>query len=51
MVNTSTKDPYAFNGTALTEARPVNDLDVLSKEGDATSKNQKRFYIESYVCL
>ena len=50
MANTSTKDPYAFNGTALTEARPVNDLDVLSKEGDATSKNQKRFYIESYGC-
>lgn len=50
MANTSTKDPYAFNGTVLTEARPVNDLDVLSKEGDATSKNQKRFYIESYGC-
>lgn len=50
MANTSTKDPYAFNGTALTKARPVNDLDVLSKEGDATSKNQKRFYIESYGC-
>lgn len=50
MANTLTKDPYAFNGAALTEARPLNDLDVLSKEEDATSKIQKRFYIESYGC-
>jgi hypothetical protein len=43
MANTSNKDPYAFNRIALTEARPVNDFDVLSKEGYATSKIQKRF--------
>ena len=50
MANTSTKDPYAFNGTPLTKKGLLTDVDILSKEEATQSKNKKRFYIESYGC-
>tara|TARA_B100001059_G_scaffold74037_2_gene71544 strand:- start:15590 stop:17086 length:1497 start_codon:yes stop_codon:yes gene_type:complete len=50
MAKILTKDPYAFNGTPLTEEiSPANTGD-LSNEKDSASKTQKQFYIESYGC-
>ena len=50
MAKISTKDPYAFNGTPLTEEVSPANTGVLSNEKDYASKAQKQFYIESYGC-
>lgn len=50
MAKISTKDPYAFNGTPLTEEVSPANTGVLSNEKDSASKAQKQFYIESYGC-
>jgi tRNA-2-methylthio-N6-dimethylallyladenosine synthase len=50
MAKISTKDPYAFNGTPLTEEVSFANTGVLSNEKDSASKAQKQFYIESYGC-
>jgi len=51
MTKTSSKDPYAFNGSPLTKEQPQANTDVLSNEKDTAYKARKQFYIESYVCL
>lgn len=50
MAKISTKDPYAFNGTPLTEEVSPANTGVLSNVKDSASKAQKQFYIESYGC-
>ena len=50
MAKISTKDPYAFNGTPLTEEVYPANTGILSNEKDSASKAQKQFYIESYGC-
>jgi tRNA-2-methylthio-N6-dimethylallyladenosine synthase len=50
MAKISTKDPYAFNGTPLTEEVSPANTGILSNEKDSASKAQKQFYIESYGC-
>ena len=50
MAKITTKDPYAFNGTPLTEELSPANTGVLSIVKDSASKAQKQFYIESYGC-
>ena len=50
MAKISTKDPYAFIGTPLTEEVSPANTGILSNEKDSASKAQKQFYIESYGC-
>lgn len=50
MTKTSSKDPYAFNGSPLTKEQPQANTDVLSIEKDTAYKARKQFYIGGYVC-
>ena len=50
MTKILTKDPYAFNGTPITEEISHANTGVLSNEKDSALKTQKQFYIESYGC-
>ena len=44
------KDPYAFNGDALTKGSSPASKGFLSKKKNNTIKAKKHFYIESYGC-
>lgn len=50
MTNTSTKDPYAFNGAPLTKDELSNETVVLLNGKNTPLNNQKHFFIECYVC-
>ena len=50
MSKITTKDPYAFNGDALTKGSSPASKGFLSKKKNNTIKAKKHFYIESYGC-
>ena len=50
MTKITIKDPYAFNGAALTRESSLPNTGVLSKKKNNKFKAKKHFYIESYGC-
>ncbi len=50
MTKITIKDPYAFNGDALTKESSLPNTGLLSKKKNNKFKAKKHFYIESYGC-